>query len=103
MTDAACPNGGIPGPLSCPVPHCPCCAAPLRDEIAVILHKLFCDMRCDHSDAPCWTAWRQEADLLMIPVEVALAEAWGQGARSGARGFVERQSQNPYTRFGGGA
>lgn len=22
---AVCPNGGIPGPLSCSVPECPCC------------------------------------------------------------------------------
>lgn len=75
----------------------------VRDGLAFDLHKLFCDMRCDNENGPCWTAWRQEADLLMIRVEEALADAWEDGARNGSRGLLpaaERAKRNPYLRGG---
>lgn len=71
----------------------------LRDELAVILHELLCDGRHDDSDAPCWTAWHIEADILMPPIRRALAAAWEDGALDGSRGllpYVERARRNPY-------
>lgn len=76
----------------------------LRNGIAWDLHKLLCDGPHDDKGGPCWTAWQQEADLLMIRVEVALADAWEDGARNGSRGLLPQEvrgKRNPYLRGGG--
>lgn len=71
----------------------------LRDEIAKTLHKLLCDGRHDDTDGPCWGAWRPEADLVMLPVEVALAETWERGHR-GCRCGRPARCHNPFSRGG---
>ena len=71
----------------------------LRDQIAMRLHGELCDGRHDNTDGPCWTAWRHEADLLMVDITRALCEAWVMGARGGSRGVlpnVELARRNPF-------
>lgn len=73
----------------------------IRDDIARILH----DLEHGKNKCPCdggWKAWRPEADAIMPTLRTWLADIWGEGARSGARGFVERAGRNPYLKHGSG-